>query len=57
MKVTRCPDCGTRVVFQTKEGLTFYKIKENGEKEIATHYCIKCDVAFNSKLIVAIKKQ
>jgi uncharacterized protein with PIN domain len=48
MKVNRCPKCGTRLIFETKEGRTFYIFKENGEKEKATHYCVKCDVAFNS---------
>jgi uncharacterized protein with PIN domain len=48
MKVNRCPNCGTRVIFETNKELTFYLIKENGEKEIATHYCVKCDLAFNS---------
>jgi DNA-directed RNA polymerase subunit RPC12/RpoP len=48
MKVSRCPNCGTRVIFQTKEDRTFYIIKEKEEKEIATHYCVKCDIAFNS---------
>ena len=47
MEVTRCPNCGTRLVFQSNEERKFYIIKENGEKELATHYCVDCDLAFN----------
>ncbi len=48
MKLIRCPKCATRVVFQTKEDLAFHITKESGEKKIATYYCVKCDLAFNS---------